>query len=64
MPFLLAYRKRGSTAAGAGIDAADFMRFTRQWDLRSDEIKPRTTPLHGSVLILMLILIDLLTAIG
>jgi len=64
MPFLLAYRKRDSTAAGAGIDAGDNMRFSRQWDLRN-EIDARTTPLHGSVVfILMLILVYLLTAIG
>ena len=60
MPFLFANRKHGSTAAGAGIDAADNMCFTRQWDLRN-EVDPRTTPLYGSV---VLILIYLLTAIG
>ena len=38
------------------------MRFIRQWDLRNG-IDPRTTPLHGSV-VLILILIYLLTAIG
>ena len=60
MPFLFANWKRDSTAAGAGVDVAD----NRQWDLRN-EIDPHTTPLHGSVvLILMLILLYLLTAIG
>jgi len=60
MPFLFANRKRGSTAAGAVIDAAGNMCFTRQWDLRI-EVDPSTTPLHGSV---ALILIYLLTAVG
>jgi hypothetical protein len=64
MPFLLSCCKRGSTDASSGIDTGVDMRFSRQWDLRN-EIDPRTTPLHGSfVLIFMFILIYLLTAIG